>query len=215
MTLLQKDVLKEIRPFIRNRRLLLAPGIVTAYFVMQYLYRIYVTKDPIIKILNGAVSTLTTITVLILFVITISHLITLQSIKRMTDAELYQLSGELTEGIPFKSSHVLVTESFVVGRNIGLVLLPVDEILLVYDRLFSIQNIPIYASTVLLTASNQTFSVGGRFFPLIRDGLEREELFFAIQGRTSNLMGGATNENMRIYKDMVKQWKEQGKATKR
>ncbi len=133
----------------------------------------------------------------------------------MTEAELFQLSEELPQAIRYKSTCVVVTENFIIGRNIGLVILPIDEILLVYDRSFSSGIYPIYASSVVLSASGQSFSIGGRFLPLSKAGQERDEIFRALLIRNPDIMGGATNENMRLYKEKVKELKDLGLAVKR
>lgn len=215
MTPLQRDVLREIRPLMRNRRIYLLFGFMlgpAAYFFVTHFFAMMWT---FFDSLMGAILLLIEDAVLVLAVSIISAVLTRQKLNNLTEAELYTLSEELPQAITFKSTCVVVTENFVIGRNIGLVIMPIDEILLVYDRSFSLGIYPIYASSVLLSESDQNFSIAGRFLPLSRARQEREEIFTILLARNPEIMCGATNENIRIYKEKVKQLKDLGLAVKR
>jgi hypothetical protein len=178
---------------MRNRRIYLLFGLLPGIAIISFVYGFFVLKMSFIDLITSGIDPLLQGSVPFLTIFIISIVMTRQTLNSMTDAELFKLSQELPQATRFKSSCVLVTESFVIGRNVGLVILPIDEILLVHEREFFgissapsrilLRLIPYYASTFLLSASNQTFSIAGRFFPLSQARKERGEIMDANRSR--------------------------------
>ena len=143
----------------------------------------------------------------------IRRLIDYSSIKKLMDDEQRSLLNDLSSAQFYDSPNLLLTTNYLIGLQIGIAIIPYDEILWIYKKATYSNGAPSKSELVTRLTSGKEIRFGGSIFFSSKLDSKIDEIIQELYRRNPRIILGYDFEKQTLYKSEVSIIRKEGKGS--
>lgn len=199
MTEQQKNVFREIRKIrmepiivVRNFFFLLLLFLLISFAMLSSEKR-SVDVFTVLKIMSGIY------VVLVAAILVVRFYADSRFISKLGERDAACVLDEIADGRTMRSIKTILTRNYLLGINVGMFVIPIEDILLIYKKQDNINFIPSRVELIVKTRSAQEFSIAACSFYSRKNRRLHDELVQALYEKNSHILFGYNDENLYAY----------------